>query len=361
MRSGALSVASRSFLADPPSGFTEVPLLKRRGNLTVARADEEALLDAQLADGRAHVPRHVTDRPGRGAAHGARAPARGGCRCVHRARHVRDRRRCAVQWISPWPARGGRSCGDQRPEPRDRQRWRCLVGGHAGRAIQRSQIGERRRRLGGSGGRTRRRKARQPRAPSAHRPDHRCAGQHKLADGERRDGDAVLQAGCRAADGLPPADATPCEPCDAQPEELDIAIAMDRLQQVTTLDVRHVFRRWGRAAHLRARSLARGGRGCGREGLHLASRSGWFRRDDLARPVRNRRHRGHGRRHSTRYRRDEASLARARNLALHRSQQAGNVVAVMAQGKTHNRSVASGVNSFPPPRRRRSWVCRWRC
>lgn len=41
-----------------------------------------------------------------------------------------------------------------------------------------------------------------------------------------------------------PADATPSEPCDAQPEDLDIAIGIDRLQQATTLDVRHVRHKW---------------------------------------------------------------------------------------------------------------------
>jgi len=41
-----------------------------------------------------------------------------------------------------------------------------------------------------------------------------------------------------------PADETPMEPCDVQPEELDIAIAVDRLQQATTLEIRRVIRSW---------------------------------------------------------------------------------------------------------------------
>ena len=41
-----------------------------------------------------------------------------------------------------------------------------------------------------------------------------------------------------------PADATPSPPADAQPEELDIAIAIDRLQQATTLAVTRVRRAW---------------------------------------------------------------------------------------------------------------------
>jgi D-arginine dehydrogenase len=43
---------------------------------------------------------------------------------------------------------------------------------------------------------------------------------------------------------LSPGDETPTPPCDAQPEELDIAIAIDRVQQATTLEVRRIRRSW---------------------------------------------------------------------------------------------------------------------
>jgi len=43
---------------------------------------------------------------------------------------------------------------------------------------------------------------------------------------------------------LSPADETPSPPCDAQPDELDVAIAIDRIQAATTLDVRRVRRKW---------------------------------------------------------------------------------------------------------------------
>ena len=41
-----------------------------------------------------------------------------------------------------------------------------------------------------------------------------------------------------------PADETPSPPCDAQPEDLDIAIAVDRLGKATTLEVRRIVSRW---------------------------------------------------------------------------------------------------------------------
>ncbi len=41
-----------------------------------------------------------------------------------------------------------------------------------------------------------------------------------------------------------PADETLVAPCDAQPEDLDVAIAVDRLQCETTLEVRRIRRKW---------------------------------------------------------------------------------------------------------------------
>ena len=41
-----------------------------------------------------------------------------------------------------------------------------------------------------------------------------------------------------------PADETPSEPCDARPEELDIAIAIDRIEKALPLDVQRVEHSW---------------------------------------------------------------------------------------------------------------------
>jgi D-arginine dehydrogenase len=43
---------------------------------------------------------------------------------------------------------------------------------------------------------------------------------------------------------LSPADETPSAPCDAQPDELDVAIAVDRVQASLEIDVRRVSHRW---------------------------------------------------------------------------------------------------------------------
>jgi D-arginine dehydrogenase len=41
-----------------------------------------------------------------------------------------------------------------------------------------------------------------------------------------------------------PADETPSPPCDAQPEEMDIAIAVDRIETATTLTIRRIKNKW---------------------------------------------------------------------------------------------------------------------
>lgn len=43
---------------------------------------------------------------------------------------------------------------------------------------------------------------------------------------------------------ISPADETPVPPCDVQPDEIDIATAVERLHQRTTIAVRHVERKW---------------------------------------------------------------------------------------------------------------------
>ena len=43
---------------------------------------------------------------------------------------------------------------------------------------------------------------------------------------------------------ISPADETPSPPCDAQPDELDIAIAIDRVQTATTLEIARVSSKW---------------------------------------------------------------------------------------------------------------------
>ena len=68
--------------------------------------------------------------------------------------------------------------------------------------------------------------------------------------GRRREGEGGPPLGLQADAGDAgmllgsPANADPVEPQDVQPEELDIALAIDRIQQMTTLEIRRPARTW---------------------------------------------------------------------------------------------------------------------
>lgn len=51
-----LVLASRDFLTNPPEGFTDYPILGPRGMITIARADQADLIEAELTRAQALVP-----------------------------------------------------------------------------------------------------------------------------------------------------------------------------------------------------------------------------------------------------------------------------------------------------------------
>ncbi|AXL53655.1 FAD-dependent oxidoreductase [Paraburkholderia caffeinilytica] len=51
-----LAIGSRSFLSDPPAGFCDHPILMPRGMITVARGDQLGMLERELERARALVP-----------------------------------------------------------------------------------------------------------------------------------------------------------------------------------------------------------------------------------------------------------------------------------------------------------------
>ncbi len=56
-----------------------------------------------------------------------------------------------------------------------------------------------------------------------------------------------------------PADETPVAPCDVQPEELDVALAVDRIERATRLRIRRIHHRWaGLRSFVADRSLVIG-------------------------------------------------------------------------------------------------------
>ncbi len=238
-----LSVASRPFLAAPPPGFTDVPLLRSRGSLTVARAGEEVQLAAALAEGRLHVP-----------AMAPLAPAE-----ALRMVPVLRPKAVAAAFIEPdvcdidvdallggyrrgLLAAGGTIVTDARATRIDRNGAAWLVDTPAGRFAAANLVNaagawaDHVARLAGV-------------TPVGLVPKRRTAVIVAAPDSANWPmvNDVTETLYFKPDAGrlmVSPADATPTEPCDAQPEELDVAIALDRLQQLTTLAIRHVPHRW---------------------------------------------------------------------------------------------------------------------
>ncbi len=73
-----------------------------------------------------------------------------------------------------------------------------------------------------------------------------------------------------------PSDATPSPPCDAQPEEIDIAITIDRVERLTTLPVGRIAHRWAGLRSFVADGLPVVGMAPGTDGfLWLAGQGGY--------------------------------------------------------------------------------------
>ncbi len=75
---------------------------------------------------------------------------------------------------------------------------------------------------------------------------------------------------------LSPGDATPSPPCDAQPEDLDVALVVDWFQRVTTVEVRRLGNRWAGLRSFVADNAPVCGQEPGAEGFHwLAGQGGY--------------------------------------------------------------------------------------
>ncbi len=238
-----LSLASRTFLAAPPPGFVTTPLLRPRGSLTIARPGEEELLAAQLAEGQVHVPAMAPLSP---------------ADVLHMVPALRPNA-VAAAFIEPdvcdidvdalfngyrrgLLAAGGTVVTTARTDriSRDGSAW--CVDSPAGRIVAHKVVN--------AAGAWADQVARQAGVPGKHLTPKRRTGLIIDAPGSTSwpmVNDATETLYFKPDAGrlmVSPADATPTDPCDAQPEELDIAIAMDRLDQMTTLSVRHVSHRW---------------------------------------------------------------------------------------------------------------------
>ena len=242
----ALTLASRAFLDQPPDGFCEHPLLEPRGAMMVGAAGQEPLLEEawQVLSG-------VTAR-------GQRLDAAEACRwvpvlrperlvgavlepdaadmdvhAIHQGylRTVRRARGTIVCDAEVSSLRRAGSCW--RVQARDVQYETPVVINAAGAWVDRIAVLAGVRPIGI-----------EPRRRSAFvfpLPAGLDASAWPMTAGIAEDWYMKPDAGMMLAS---PANADPVEPQDVQPEELDIALAIDRIQAMTTLTIRRPARTW---------------------------------------------------------------------------------------------------------------------
>lgn len=241
----AFNRASLPFLTAPPNGFADHPLLTPRGILTVGGADRRAEIEAHLelgaADGSIRELRPaeaLTLAPHLRPETVAVAAYEPG---------VMDMDVAAIHqgFLRGLKARGGRMACEAGVTALDHGAglWRAATpAGLFAAPIVVNAAGAWADNVAALAG------AR----PVGLVPKRRTAIIVELPDGmDSRTWPAVDEAGsgcyCKPEAGrvmASPADETPSEPCDAQPEELDVAIIADWLERKTLIPVRRIARRW---------------------------------------------------------------------------------------------------------------------
>jgi D-arginine dehydrogenase len=239
----ALSRASRAFFESPPPDFTEPPLVRARGALFIARSDQGEALEAQ----RRAMP--------------ATAPLLDGSEArrlvpILRKEHVAaaifdaDVMDIDVAALHQGFLRGAKRRGaalateaEVRSLTRERAGWRVETSaGLFTAAVVVDAAGAWADRIGalagarGIGLRPLRRTA-----MIVDPPSNLSVDRWPLVIDVDEQFYFTPQAGKLL---LSPADETPSPPCDAQAEELDLAIAIDRVQAAADLPIRRVLRSW---------------------------------------------------------------------------------------------------------------------
>lgn len=242
----ALTMASRSFLATPPQGFAEAPILSERGALFVGGEAERDLLAEIHATAHRLVPsvRLVTADDVVAKVSAFRREEVAGGVFEPEAMDI-DTNGLLQGYLRQLRAHGGTLAVDSEvlALQRNPSGWRIetrnatitaqLVVNAAGAWAD--DIA----RLAGA----------QPRGLEPKRrtaflfqpPAHYETGKWPLAIGAREDFYFKPDAGNLL---VSPADETPSAATDAQPEEIDIAIAADRVMAMTHFDIRHITHKW---------------------------------------------------------------------------------------------------------------------
>src|SRR5690349_2041731 len=242
-----LVTASRAFLESPPEGFADVPLVAPRGALFLAQEEEQEALRRQGAEllrrGSAVEVIPIEDAlrlcPVLKTTEFALALHEQGCVDI-------DTGALMAGYLKGFRWRGGRLLVDARAERlvRSRGRWRVTT---AKGAIAAPVI------VNAAGG-----WARQV-AELAGLSDRNVVPFRRTALTFDPPGDSDIRRWPMTFDlaetfyfkpeagriMVSPVDMAPSEPCDAQADELEVAIAVDRIERFTTMSVRTIKHRWG--------------------------------------------------------------------------------------------------------------------
>jgi D-arginine dehydrogenase len=241
-----LSRASRAFLERPPEGFCDVPVLSPRGVLMPGGPDDGALLESELAAMRRIAPE--VRRVGRDEVLAMVPVLRpectgdailepGACDIDVHALHqgfLRSARRSGAQVICGAEVLGAARSAQGWTVRTSAGEWRAGVLVNAAGAW--ADVLARMAGIVPIGLEPRRRSA-FTFAPPAGLPVRDWPAVIALDESWYIKPDAGVLLGS-------PANADPVEPQDVQPEELDIAIAIDRIQTATTLEIRRPIRTW---------------------------------------------------------------------------------------------------------------------
>jgi D-arginine dehydrogenase len=242
----ALSRGAKNFFLDPPPGFAEHPLLTARGMLLIGRADQAALLEQNFA------------QSSRDIAGVRRLGVKEACALVPLLREdyvagavldpeAMDMDVHAIHWgfIRGMRARGGKLATNaelQGMERKGREWIARTTAGDFAAPVAVNAAGAWCDKVGAMAGAfsiglvPKRRTAFIFDPPSG----AEIAKWPSVVDvGEefyfKPDAGKFLGS---------PADQTPMEPCDAQPEDFDVAVAVDRIQRAARIPVAHISRKW---------------------------------------------------------------------------------------------------------------------
>lgn len=241
----ALTRASEAFFRDPPEGFTDAPLFAPRGILMLARADQEAALDALLSEvgGAASVSRLneaevLKANP---------LILTGYAKWAMQDSNGQDIDVAALHqgYLRQFKARGGAvlTRSEVLSLSRSGSGWELQLKASAIRAdVVVNAAGAWADVIGKMAGA----------APIALTPKRRTAAIIAAPQGIEVDPlpitiDIEEEFYLKPDAGrllISPADETPSAPCDAQPEEMDIAICVDKIETAFDVAVRRIENKW---------------------------------------------------------------------------------------------------------------------